>query len=76
MPRNGDFGFFRLMSAGGLKATKQDTPTYVATFPLSREGAPPVTVSVRPSRAVHPFAPDFFSRLKCPQTITTTVAAP
>jgi type VI secretion system protein ImpL len=70
MPRNGDFGFFRLLAAGGLKPVSQGTPTYIATFPLSRAGAPPVTVQVRPSRAVHPFAPGFFSRLRCPPIIS------
>jgi type VI secretion system protein ImpL len=75
-PRNGDFGFFRLLAAGGLRAVRQGTPTYVATFPLSRPGEPPVTLSVRPSRAVQPFAADFFVRLRCPQTITSGVAPP
>jgi type VI secretion system protein ImpL len=75
VPRNGDFGFFRLLAAGGLKATRQESPTYVATFPSSRDGAPPVTLAVRPSRAVHPFASDFFSRLKCPQNIVVAGAA-
>ena len=68
IPRNGDFGFFRLLAAGGLKplGTSNDAPIWVATWALNRAGEPPVTIQVRPGKGANPFSRDFFRRIKCP----------
>jgi type VI secretion system protein ImpL len=66
IPREGDFGLFRLLLAGGLKAAG---PLFVATWNLNREGAPPVTVELKPSKATQPFARGFFKRMHCPSLV-------
>jgi len=72
IPRDGDFGLFRLLLAGGIKqsGTGQDpTPIFVSTWSLNRPGSPPVTVELKPSKATQPFARGFFARMKCPVQI-------
>jgi type VI secretion system protein ImpL len=78
IPRVGDFGLFRLFSAGGLDATGKlsgGVPELAASWSLSRSNEPPVKVTVKPSRSVHPFVPNFFSRLNCPPEVTVGAAA-
>jgi hypothetical protein len=72
IPRMGDFGVFRLFSAGGLDNGKLagDTQELVASWNLSRSNEPPVKITVKPSKSVHPFVPNFFSRLNCPPEVT------
>ncbi|HEY6556243.1 MAG TPA: type VI secretion system membrane subunit TssM [Polyangiaceae bacterium] len=67
--RNGDFGLFRLLAYGGLKPEGGE---WLATFTLPRSA----TVSVRPSKSMHPFVPGFFRRLKCPPAVTAGGAGP
>ncbi|HKO53522.1 MAG TPA: type VI secretion IcmF C-terminal domain-containing protein, partial [Polyangiaceae bacterium] len=72
IPRDGDFGLFRLLLAGGIKPGangKEATPIYVSTWTLNRPGSPPVTIELKPSKATQPFARGFFSRMKCPVQI-------
>jgi type VI secretion system protein ImpL len=74
IPRLGDFGLFRLLEAGGLKqgaGLADGTPILSASWTLSRAGEAPVTIDVRPSKTVHPFARGAFRRLRCPASITT-----
>lgn len=78
IPRQGDFGLFRLFEAGNLKLA----PTLVegaqvlsGSWTLSRSGEAPVTIDVRPAKAVHPFGRGMFRRLRCPASVTT-VGAP
>ncbi|HET7538604.1 MAG TPA: type VI secretion system membrane subunit TssM [Polyangiaceae bacterium] len=66
IPREGDFGLFRLLLAGGLKPSG---PLLVATWSLNREGAPPVTVELKPSKATQPFGRNFFKRMRCPAQV-------
>jgi type VI secretion system protein ImpL len=66
--RSGDFGFFRLLAAGGLKGGGADG-SLAASFALTRPGQPPVQIDIRPAKAVHPFHGDFFRRLKCPAEV-------
>jgi type VI secretion system protein ImpL len=73
IPRMGDFGLFRLLSAGGLESTGKlsgGVPELKASWNLSRGNEPAVKVTVKPSKSVHPFAPNFFSRLSCPPEVT------
>ena len=73
IPRMGDFGLFRLLSAGGLDSAGKllgGVPELVASWKLSRGSEPPVKITVKPSKSVHPFAPNFFSRLNCPPEVT------
>jgi type VI secretion system protein ImpL len=77
IPRQGDFGLFRLFEAGGLKSA----PTLVegaqilsGSWTLSRAGEAPVTIDVRPAKTVHPFARGMFRRLRCPASVTTAGA--
>ena len=82
IPRMGDFGLFRLFSAGGLDTTGNkagDVEELVASWNLNRSNEPPVKITVKPSKSVHPFAPTFFSRLNCPPEVTvgeTTAGTP
>ncbi|MEO7034525.1 MAG: type VI secretion system membrane subunit TssM [Polyangiaceae bacterium] len=72
IPRDGDFGLFRLLLAGGIKpggTGQETTPIYVSTWALNRPGSPPVTIELKPSKATEPFARGFFSRMKCPVQI-------
>ena len=69
IPREGDFGLFRLLLAGGVKPVgtgREPIPLYVATWTLNRAGAPPVTIELKPSKATQPFARNFFKRMRCP----------
>jgi type VI secretion system protein ImpL len=63
--RSGDFGFFRLLAAGGIKGGGPEG-SLVATFSLTRPGLQAVPIDIRPSKGVHPFNADFFRRLRCP----------
>lgn len=77
IPRAGDFGLFRLLEAGGLKpaaALAEGAGVHSGAWTLSRAGEAPVTLDLRPSKSVHPFAKGFFRRLRCPQAITTASA--
>ena len=75
IPRDGDFGLFRLLQAGGIKPSgTESTPIYVSTWTLNRPGSPPVTIELKPSKATQPFGRGFFSRMRCPMQITA--AAP
>ena len=82
IPRMGDFGLFRLFSAGGLDTTGNkagDVEELVASWNLNRSNEPPVKITVKPSKSVHPFVPNFFSRLNCPPEVTvgaTTAGTP
>jgi len=73
IPRLGDFGLFRLLAAGGLGKGKNPAAggeELLANWTLSRANEPPVRITVKPSRSVHPFVPSFFSRLNCPPEVT------
>jgi len=73
IPRDGDFGLFRLLLAGGIKpagTAQQSTPIFVSTWTLNRPGSPPVTIELKPSKATQPFARGFFARMKCPMQVT------
>ncbi len=76
IPRMGDFGLFRLLEAGGLKAgaVSEGAPVLTGTWSLSRAGEAPVVVDLRPSKTTHPFARGLFRRLRCPPATTTAVA--
>ncbi|HEY3254226.1 MAG TPA: type VI secretion IcmF C-terminal domain-containing protein, partial [Polyangiaceae bacterium] len=72
IPREGDFGLFRLLLVGGLKPVgtgREAVPLFVATWSLNREGAPPVTVELKPSKATQPFGRAFFKRMRCPSQV-------
>ncbi|MEP7048904.1 MAG: type VI secretion system membrane subunit TssM [Pseudomonadota bacterium] len=72
IPRDGDFGFFRLLLAGGIKQAgtgQEPAQMYAATWTLNRPGSPPVTIELKPSKATQPFARGFFTRMKCPVQI-------
>jgi type VI secretion system protein ImpL len=69
IPRMGDFGLFRLFSAGGLASTA-GASELAASWNVSRNNEPPVKITVKPSKSVHPFTPNFFSRLNCPPEVT------
>lgn len=78
IPRIGDFGLFRLFSAGGLDSTGKlsgGVQELAATWSLSRSNEPPVKITVKPSKSVHPFAPNFFARLNCPPEVTVGATA-
>ena len=78
IPRIGDFGLFRLFSAGGLESTGKlsgGVQELAASWSLSRSNEPPVKIIVKPSKSVHPFVPNFFSRLNCPPEVTVGEAA-
>jgi len=73
IPRDGDFGLFRLLLAGGIKPAgtgQEATPIFVSTWSLNRPGSPPVTIELKPSKATQPFARGFFARMKCPMQVT------
>lgn len=65
--RGGDFGWFRLLTFGGLRPVSGGG--LVASYPLSRSGQPPVTITIRPDKSAHPFGEHFFARLNCPPAI-------
>jgi len=67
--RSGDFGFFRLLAAGGGLKSGSGDGSLVASFGLTRPGLSAVPVDFRPAKAVHPFHADFFRRLKCPAEV-------
>jgi type VI secretion system protein ImpL len=71
IPRNGDFGLFRLLAAGGIKSAGAGSGdgVLVATWTLTRQGEPPVTIQFKPAKSAHPFARDFFRRMKCPAEV-------
>ena len=72
IPRNGDFGLFRLLSAGGIKPVGGGGDgVLLASWNLTRSGEPPVTIQFKPAKGAHPFARDFFTRMKCPPEVTT-----
>jgi len=78
IPREGDFGFFRLLLAGGIKQAgtgREPTPIFAATWSLNRPGSPPVTIELKPSKATQPFARGFFARMKCPLQIIAGATA-
>jgi type VI secretion system protein ImpL len=73
IPRMGDFGLFRLLSVGGLDLTGKSAggvPELLASWNLNRNNEPPVKITLKPSKSVHPFSPTFFSRLNCPPEVT------
>jgi type VI secretion system protein ImpL len=77
IPRNGDFGLFRLLNAGGIKSVGGGGESVLsASWSLTRSGEPPVTIQFKPAKGVHPFARDFFTRLKCPPDVTLGGGAP
>ena len=67
IPREGDFGLFRLLLAGGLKPSGNGL--FVATWTLNRAETPPVTIEIKPSKATQPFSRNFFKRLRCPSQV-------
>jgi type VI secretion system protein ImpL len=72
IPREGDFGLFRLLAAGNIKpagAQVEGVPIFVGVWTLTRPGEPPVTIEFKPSKAVHPFARGFFKRMRCPNQL-------
>lgn len=72
IPREGDFGLFRLLAVGGLKPSDPKKPgVFKATWELSRAGEPPVTIEIKPTKSAHPFTAGFFSSMKCPASIMT-----
>lgn len=78
IPRLGDFGLFRLLTAGGLKATgalADGAPVLAGSWVLSRGNEPPVTIDIKPSKSPHPFSPAFFRRLNCPAEVTVGALA-
>jgi type VI secretion system protein ImpL len=79
IPRNGDFGFFRLLEVGNVKAvaaTRDAAITLVASYAPTRANQPPTTLSFRPSKSMHPLGQGFFARLKCPSVILGGGTAP
>jgi len=77
IPRDGDFGLFRMLLAGGLKPEgtgSETTPLFVAAWSLNRPGSSPLVIEIKPSKATQPFSKGFFTRLKCPMQIV--VGAP
>jgi type VI secretion system protein ImpL len=73
--RNGDFGFYRLLAAGNIKAGGPEG-SYGLSFTWSRPGISLVPVDIRPSKGVNPFGADFFKRLKCPLEVLAAIAPP
>ncbi|HYP77454.1 MAG TPA: type VI secretion system membrane subunit TssM [Polyangiaceae bacterium] len=72
IPREGDFGLFRLLLAGGIKpagTSQESMPIFVSTWNLNRPGSPPVTIELKPSKATQPFGRGFFARMRCPQQV-------
>jgi type VI secretion system protein ImpL len=72
IPRDGDFGLFRLLAAGGIKPVPgggEGGPLLTASWNLTRAGQPPVRIEFKPAKEAHPFARDFFRRLRCPAEI-------
>jgi type VI secretion system protein ImpL len=77
IPRNGDFGLFRLLAAGGIKAAGgAGEGVLVASWSLTRQGEPPVTIQFKPAKSAHPFNRDFFRRVKCPAEVMQGSAPP
>jgi len=79
IPRLGDFGLFRLLEAGSVKATNQlseGLPVLAGSWPLTRAGEPPINIDIRPQKSVHPFSRGFFKRLRCPPVTTMAVVSP
>ncbi len=75
IPREGEFGFFRLLAVGGLKLADPKKPGVLrATWELSRAGEPPVTIEFKPTKSAHPFSPGFFSKMRCPAVILSAGA--
>jgi type VI secretion system protein ImpL len=78
IPRDGDFGLFRLLAVGGLKPVgtgREPIPIFVSTWSLNRAGTPPVTIELKPSKSIQPFARDFFKRMKCPAQVMSGAAS-
>ena len=70
IPREGEFGLFRLLAVGGLKPSDPNKPgVFKATWALSRAGEPPVTIEIKPTKSAHPFGAGFFNAMKCPAVI-------
>jgi type VI secretion system protein ImpL len=70
IPREGEFGLFRLLAVGGLKPSDPNKPgVFKATWALSRAGEPPVTIEIKPTKSAHPFGAGYFSAMKCPAVI-------
>jgi type VI secretion system protein ImpL len=66
-PYDGEFGFFRLLAAGGVKPGGPNKPgVVVGTWALKRPGEPPVAIEFKPTKSSHPFPPNFFRRMRCP----------
>jgi len=66
--RDGPWGIFRLFESGRTTARKDDDSRFTVEWQMA---APPVRVimEVWPTRANHPFAPNFFRNLNCPPSI-------
>ena len=78
IPRMGDFGLFRLLAAGGLEETgalADGVPVMSASWVLTRANEPPVNITLKPSKSIHPFKPRFFRRLSCPAEVTVGASA-
>ncbi|HET9958733.1 MAG TPA: type VI secretion system membrane subunit TssM [Polyangiaceae bacterium] len=75
IPRLGDFGLFRLLAAGNIKALSgAESGLLTSSFLLTRTGESPVVIDIKPSKSVHPFSPGFFKRLRCPPVTMSAVA--
>jgi type VI secretion system protein ImpL len=77
IPRNGDFGLFRLFEAGGLKPAGGSGPLVLTgAWSLTRSGEAPVTIDIRPAKSAHPFSRGFFHRMnKCPPAVTSAATS-
>jgi type VI secretion system protein ImpL len=76
IPRDGEFGLFRLLASGGLKAVQGGgIPILAGSWTLARPGDPVVTIQFKPAKSTHPFTKDFFRRMKCPAEIAPGAAA-
>jgi type VI secretion system protein ImpL len=78
IPRMGDFGLFRLLAAGGVKASgslADGVAVLSARWVLTRGNEPPVNVDLKPAKSVHPFSPNFFRRLNCPPEVAAGAPA-
>jgi type VI secretion system protein ImpL len=67
--RQGDFGLFRLLAAGGIKPLGAGANVFAASWDPNRPGQQPVKIEFRPVKSAHPFEKDFFRRVKCPPEI-------
>jgi type VI secretion system protein ImpL len=70
---DGEFGFFRLLSAGDIKPISPGALTLEATWRFRLNNSESrVTIQFQVSRQRYPFLQGFFSRLNCPSSIMDT----